>query len=161
MKTLKTAYQDYVAIQTKFFLGVAKIQKLTLEELTPEQRKASMMHMVSELTTAHNKVSEQLTSTIKYLKDQSMSEKPEMSRLCRFFPVLSDVVFVLEYGEEKHKDNLNWKSYPVSKDTDAALRHIFLGFTEGLDPETGKHHFIHAICRLLFAIQKIKEGHVL
>jgi len=82
-------------------------------------------------------------------------KKSELSRLARFYDQLSDLCDVLQFGEEKYKNDLNWQTYSADLDIDAALRHImkFKG-VEQLDPETQKSHLIHAITRLFFAAAK-------
>ena len=82
------------------------------------------------------------------------SNKPEMARLARYRKTLEKVVRVLEYGETKHGDDQNWRNYPASKDFDAAFRHLLKIEDEVHDEETGQHHAVHAIARLLFAVEK-------
>lgn len=85
-----------------------------------------------------------------------MSKKPPLYRLSKFRKTLERVVTVLEFGEEKYKNDLNFLSYPAEKDLDAALRHLFK-VSEGPDEETGELHTVHAICRLLFATEKLLD----
>lgn len=72
----------------------------------------------------------------------------------KFRRTLEKVVRVLEYGEQKHQNDENWKNYPAKKDFDAAFRHMFKIEDEEYDKETKQHHAVHAICRLMFAIEK-------
>lgn len=83
--------------------------------------------------------------------------KPPLYRLSQFYGTLGDVAEVLDFGEKKYQNNLNWQSYPQEDDLDAALRHIFKYRNSPEDTGeggSGKSHLINAIARLLFAHAK-------
>jgi len=71
---------------------------------------------------------------------------------------LSEIVDVLTFGGNKHSPH-GWKEDNDSEDDFAGMmRHITegrLGATS--DPETGKHPFAHAACRLLFMLARELE----
>lgn len=67
-----------------------------------------------------------------------------------------EVAKVLTYGAEKYAPN-NWKYVDNAFDRylSAARRHInMVQLGETHDPETGLHHYAHAICNLLFLLEK-------
>lgn len=67
-----------------------------------------------------------------------------------------EVAKVLTYGASKYGP-YNWKHVPEldSRYHAAALRHIFAWAAgEKYDSETGLHHLAHAVCCLLFIIDK-------
>lgn len=69
---------------------------------------------------------------------------------------MEEVTKVLTYGARKYAPD-NWKLVPDARPryTSAALRH-FVAWIRGerLDPETGLHHLAHAVCCLLFLIER-------
>lgn len=69
---------------------------------------------------------------------------------------LKATVDVLTFGAQKY-DRDNWKHVPDSQRRyfDALQRHVW-AWKEGeiLDPESGKHHLAHAICCLMFLLEK-------
>lgn len=69
-----------------------------------------------------------------------------------------DVIDVLEMGAKKYARG-NYMNVEDYRYHDAVLRHI-LDMMEGidLDSESGKHHAAHAICCLLFILQKHHMG---
>lgn len=66
------------------------------------------------------------------------------------------VADVLKLGAAKYQRDL-WRTQPMqhTHEIDSVLRHI-LAFNEGedLDPETGLNHIAHAICRLMFLLER-------
>ena len=59
-----------------------------------------------------------------------------------------------KYGRHQWRGGKDW-----TRDTDAALRHIF-AWVDGQtkDPESGENHLAHAICCLMFALSSQIEG---
>ena len=81
-------------------------------------------------------------------------EKPELYLLPP--RALNEVGKVLTVGARKYSPN-NWKQLDQLQEryTSAALRHIFAHMQgERLDPETGLDHLAHAMCCLLFKLEK-------
>lgn len=73
---------------------------------------------------------------------------------------LRAVARVQEYGHKKYGDFWNYrKGMEATRQMSCAMRHI-LAYMDGedLDPESGEPHLAHATCRLMFALQNIKEG---
>lgn len=91
------------------------------------------------------------------MKQEPKLQKAPLSNLSPFYRTLQDVVFVLEHGKEKYQDDYNWKEYESRKDIDAALRHILDQAENPLDHETERPALTHAICRLLFANEKLYD----
>jgi hypothetical protein len=70
------------------------------------------------------------------------------------------VARVQAYGHRKYGDFHNFrKGMEVSRNCSCAIRHI-IAFMDGedLDPESKENHLAHAACRLMFALQNIKDG---
>jgi hypothetical protein len=66
---------------------------------------------------------------------------------------LHQVVAVLTFGAKKYGPNTYRRGLGWSRYVSAALRHIWARFGgEKNDPESGLHHFAHAICCLLFLL---------
>lgn len=69
---------------------------------------------------------------------------------------LKATVDVLTFGAQKYERD-NWKKVPDSKRRyfDALQRHVW-AWKEGekLDPESGKHHLAHAMCCLMFLLER-------
>jgi hypothetical protein len=66
-----------------------------------------------------------------------------------------EVAKVLTYGAEKYAPD-NWRHVDdhFSRYLSAARRHInMVQLGETHDPETGMHHYAHAICNLLFLLE--------
>jgi hypothetical protein len=87
------------------------------------------------------------------------SKKARPTLLLKSMPdAVQEVIDVLELGARKYAPD-NWKKVENARYHDAMLRHIlaYLG-GETLDQETSKHHLAHAVCNMLFLIQK--EGTV-
>ena len=87
---------------------------------------------------------------------ENKSPKPPLYRLLKFKRTLESVAYILEYGEQKHDVDENWKKYPYQDDLSACLRHLTK--FESKDPETNEWHTAHAICRLLFANEKLLDN---
>ena len=67
---------------------------------------------------------------------------------------------VQQYGHEKYKDFNNYrKGMEVSRNLSCALRHI-RDYLEGhdVDAESGHSPLAHAMCRIAFVLQNLKEG---
>ena len=80
------------------------------------------------------------------------ADKPRWS----FLPweELEEAVLVLNFGAKKYGEN-NWQKVKNGERRyqDAALRHMKAVMTgEQNDSETGRHHYAHAICSLLFCL---------
>ena len=72
---------------------------------------------------------------------------------------LEQVVKVLTYGAEKYEPD-NWRRVPDShrRYFDAAQRHIWdYKAGEMVDPESGVNHLAHAICCLMFMLDKDEQ----
>jgi hypothetical protein len=83
------------------------------------------------------------------------SKKARPTLLLKSMPdAVQEVIDVLELGARKYAPD-NWKKVENARYHDAMLRHIlaYLG-GETLDQETIKHHLAHAVCNMLFLIQK-------
>jgi hypothetical protein len=83
------------------------------------------------------------------------SKKARPTLLLKSMPdAVQEVIDVLELGARKYAPD-NWKKVENARYHDAMLRHIlaYLG-GETLDQETSKHHLAHAVCNMLFLIQK-------
>jgi hypothetical protein len=83
------------------------------------------------------------------------SKKARPTLLLKSMPdAVQEVIDVLELGARKYAPD-NWKKVENERYHDAMLRHIlaYLG-GETLDQETSKHHLAHAVCNMLFLIQK-------
>jgi hypothetical protein len=69
---------------------------------------------------------------------------------------LRATVEILTFGAEKYEPN-NWKHVPDSKRRyfDAAQRHLWDWKNgEQNDPESGKNHLAHALCCLMFLLER-------
>jgi hypothetical protein len=69
---------------------------------------------------------------------------------------LEAAVDVLTFGAQKYERD-NWKRVPDSERRyfDALERHVWAWKKgEQLDPESGKHHLAHAMCCLMFLLEK-------
>jgi len=85
-------------------------------------------------------------------------EKPQMYLLPPL--ALLEVGKVLTFGAKKYSPD-NWKKVPDAKNryTSGALRHILADMSgETKDDETGLSHKAHAICCLLFNLEKELEA---
>lgn len=61
---------------------------------------------------------------------------------------------VMALNENKHP-NQRWKTMTDKEHVGAAMRHILKWLSgEGLDPETGKSHLIHGLCRMAMAAEQ-------
>lgn len=72
---------------------------------------------------------------------------------------LEQVVKVLTYGAEKYEPD-NWKRVPDShrRYFDAAQRHIWAYKAgEMVDPESGVNHLAHAVCCLMFMLDRDEQ----
>jgi len=80
-------------------------------------------------------------------------EKPDYSLLPAY--ALEDVVKVLTFGAEKY-DRHNWKKLDNLEDRyfAAAQRHLWAVMRgETHDLESGKHHYAHAICCIMYLLE--------
>lgn len=72
---------------------------------------------------------------------------------------LRETVKVLTYGAEKYEPD-NWRRVPDShrRYFDAAQRHIWT-YKEGemVDPESGINHLAHAVCCLMFMLDRDEQ----
>jgi hypothetical protein len=69
---------------------------------------------------------------------------------------LKETVKVLTFGAVKYDKN-NWKKVPdaQSRYYDALQRHLWSWFEgEQLDPETGINHLAHAMCNIMFLLER-------
>jgi len=69
---------------------------------------------------------------------------------------LEETVQVLTFGAKKYAPD-NWKRVPDGKRRyfSAAMRHMWAWWRgEKLDPETGLNHLAHAMCCLMFLLEK-------
>ena len=69
---------------------------------------------------------------------------------------LEETVHVLTFGAKKYAPD-NWKRVPDGKRRyfSAAMRHMWAWWrSEKLDPETGRNHLAHAMCCLMFLLEK-------
>jgi hypothetical protein len=83
------------------------------------------------------------------------SKKARPTLLLKSMPdAVQEVIDVLELGARKYAPD-NWKKVENERYHDAMLRHVlaYLG-GETLDQETSRHHLAHAVCNMLFLIQK-------
>lgn len=86
------------------------------------------------------------------------SNKPPLAHLP--WGALDEVAMVQAYGHKKYGDFYNYKKgMEVSRNISCAIRHLraYMG-REDLDAESGLPHLAHAACRILFALQNIKDG---
>lgn len=77
--------------------------------------------------------------------------KPKLALLDPSF--LLGMASVLDNGGQDGHDEHNWRrGITHSRNLSSAMRHI-LAFLSGetIDPKSGKHHLLHAGCRLMFA----------
>lgn len=99
------------------------------------------------ISAIHATIPEDPPQTLGVKHDQG---KAPMSLLDRKW--LEGTAQVLRFGAQKYAAH-NWrKGLPVTRVTDAALRHI-MAFLDGedTDPESGLPHLDHASCCLMFA----------
>lgn len=68
---------------------------------------------------------------------------------------LQEVAEVLTFGAKKYSpDNWKYVDKATERYLDATLRHInAVQRGEVLDPESGNHHYAHAVCSLLFLLE--------
>lgn len=97
-----------------------------------------------QLKTYQEKVKE----GVKYDK-----EKPDYSLIPP--SALEDMVKVLTFGAEKY-DRHNWKKLDNLEDRyfAAAQRHLWAVMRgETHDPESGEHHYAHALCCIMYLLE--------
>ena len=73
---------------------------------------------------------------------------------------ITELAKVQAYGHKKYKDFNNYrKGLEVSRNISCALRHI-RDYMDGRDTdlESGLNPLAHAICRLAFVLQNLKDG---
>lgn len=76
---------------------------------------------------------------------------------------IEELALVQAYGHKKYGDFHNYrKGMEVSRNVSCALRHI-AAFMDGEtnDPESGRPHLAHALCRLAFVLQNQHDGTVI
>lgn len=79
--------------------------------------------------------------------------KPKMSLL--YSSALFEMARVREKALEKYPNKEDWRSTKDIRHYDAAFRHIFASMNgEIKDPESGFDHLAHAMCNLMFLIEK-------
>lgn len=117
------------------------------------------------LSFNRNDLLTQLTETekkknveVKINPEQGMkfdNQKVRPGLLFRSMPEATmSVINVLEYGARKYAPD-NWSKVEDERYEEAFLRHIMSYFSgENNDPETNEPHLAHAICCMLFLIQK-------
>lgn len=151
-----------------FVKPAPKIQGITLDNIwfdeadeveyfptdpTPEQFEA-----MQELANLHQ--DEYQPNSQGGIKFDSKKARPTL--LLKSMPhAVQEVIDVLELGARKYAPD-NWKKVENERYHDAMLRHVlsYLG-GEVNDPETSKHHLAHAVCNMLFLIQKEEESNAL
>ena len=84
--------------------------------------------------------------------------------------VIRAIARVRMYGTEKYGDPENWRRVEVERYRDALLRHTlaYLEDPQGVDEESGLHHWEHMACNIAFIaemeaeqareIQLVREG---
>jgi len=72
---------------------------------------------------------------------------------------LAEVVKVLEFGAKKHSPH-GWRDNSHGTDIGAFNRHhdTFMANSDIRDPESGLHPLAHAICRLMFMLDRELES---
>ncbi len=73
---------------------------------------------------------------------------------------IDEMALVQAYGHKKYKDYNNYrKGMEVGRNLSCALRHI-RDYMDGIDvdSESGRSHLAHAMCRLAFVLQNLKDG---
>jgi hypothetical protein len=68
---------------------------------------------------------------------------------------LESIAKVMTHGAQKY-DRHNWKKLdnPVNRYFSAAQRHLWaVKKGEDLDPESGEHHYAHALCCIMFLLE--------
>ena len=73
--------------------------------------------------------------------------------------VIRAIARVRMYGTEKYGDPENWRCVEVGRYRDALLRHTlaYLEDPQGLDEESGLHHWEHMACNIAF-IAEMEAG---
>ena len=85
--------------------------------------------------------------------DKYDKEKPDYSLIPP--SALEDMVKVLTFGAEKY-DRHNWKKLDNLEDRyfAAAQRHLWAVMRgETHDPESGEHHYAHALCCIMYLLE--------
>ena len=88
-----------------------------------------------------------------------MSKKPEGKPKLSFIytSMLNEIARVREYGNKKHGSLDDWKTTKPIQHYESAERHIrSLMDNEWIDSESGFSHAAHAICNLMFEIERKK-----
>jgi hypothetical protein len=73
---------------------------------------------------------------------------------------IDEMALVQAYGQKKYGDFYNYKKgLEVGRNLSCAIRHI-RDFMNGVDvdSESGRSHLAHAMCRLAFTIQNMRDG---
>ena len=83
--------------------------------------------------------------------------KPDPSLF--YTSALYEIVHVRAFGIEKHGSVDGWKTTKPIQHYDAAIRHIraVIG-GEDYDKESGRLHLAHAMCSLMFELERQKEN---
>jgi hypothetical protein len=73
---------------------------------------------------------------------------------------MEELVAVQAYGHKKYGDFYNYKKgMEVTRQVSCAIRHLVAFLRrEDLDPESKRMHLAHALCRIAFLIENIKDG---
>lgn len=89
-------------------------------------------------------------------------KKPEGKPIVHYFynSALYATVKVREYGVTKHGSEDGWKTTTHLEHLDAAIRHIRADMEgEQSDKESGYLHLAHAMCNLMFEIERYATEH--
>lgn len=76
---------------------------------------------------------------------------------------MDEVAMVQEYGAKKYGTFLNYKKgLEASRNLSCAIRHI-RDYMNGIDKdhESGRHPLGHAMCRIAFVLQNIRDGTII
>lgn len=84
--------------------------------------------------------------------------KPPLANLP--WAAMDEIAMVQAYGNFKYKSFYNYKKgLEVSRNLSCAIRHI-RDYMNGnnIDHESGRHPLGHALCRIAFVLENIKDG---
>jgi hypothetical protein len=95
------------------------------------------------------------------MTDKALTYDTDKAPLARLpWKALTEMAQVMEYGNKKYGNYDNYrKGLEISRNLSCAMRHI-AAFMEGedLDPESGRSHLGHAMCRLSYVLQNQADG---
>jgi hypothetical protein len=86
------------------------------------------------------------------------SGKPPLSQVP--WAAVREMAHVQAYGHQKYNDFYNYrKGMEISRNISCAFRHL-ADFMDGIDndPESGRSHLGHALTRIAFVVQNLKDG---